>query len=909
MKIIPSITVISIVAAFLLLGVFAPFGSSQMNIDGPDGLMAQPPSGWIHRPLMEFFTGLSCPACMGDSPTADSPEKAFHDTWLKAKDDESVPQTALVFHELNGGGVDALRTEESEDRMRYYQPGLAGTPDIQFDGGYFELGGFSSSTRDIDEPNIQLALEESRQRYNNKPLRPMERLTWSFPYIWLEIDQFYNDGEFTVVGKVTYDGNAKLVGNPQLQGSLFVFMVEDGVEAYSKVYDQYVNNDAVFRGYAIEDETFSMGNGDVYEFSGRYQIPLIDPEEGVPIKPQNMYAIAAVFDTQDTDSVSSPSDGNTRAGTPRALQSATSDSTAYDRENRPPKISSAQLEDDGITVIFEDEGGIALASLFFNTEAENSTQWTSIDLELQGEELCDDSGTCYAYSDPIGTARLDGYDGGPLYVQVLANDDQMAQGTSEVFSIGGESTVQVKGAGSLSLSGGSMIIIIGVLVMILGPLMYVISRKKEGNIFQFFSSKGTLAVIIMIGLIIAFVGGSSLLSKEVTTVPDFSVTDTTGTVHTPADYSGKVLVIDIMFTTCSVCMKEMPDVVEVYEWAKSEYGSEVEFLSVSVDKDDTANMMNDFQKRYGAEWPIGRDTSFIEKFDAVEAPKMFIIAPNGDVAYQHTGFIDKEEVKDAITAAHEETYKISPIAQRSGFVTIAFFAVTFGVLTFFSPCSFPMLPGYLSYYITSQAGEEKKINPIKGGTMAAIGIIAFFLIVAVLVALLGAVVKSWLVYLMPVIGFLLLLIGVITLIGKDDFLEKFIDLLKKPFTMLVTAIRGERQTEQKGSGGLFLYGFGYGAAASSCMAPAFIGVIFLGLNTSLGWLGAVLVFMAYTFSIATMMIVFSYMAATGSKSLEKFISSSDKVKRISGLLLVFAGAFVIWYAFWGYKYIGGFFSI
>ncbi len=891
------------------MGPLVQTGSSEAQIGSGDGMAAQPPSGWIHRPLLEFFTGLSCPSCMGDSPTSDSPEKAVHDTYLEAKDDGSVPHTTVIFHELNGGNVDALRTEESEERMEHYQPGLAGTPDLEFDGGYFELGGASTSTRDIDRSNIQLAIEESKQRYNNRPYRPMERLTWSFPYLWLEIDQVYDDGEFTVVGSVTYDGNAKLVTNPALQGSLYVFMVEDGAEAYSLVYDQYVENDAVFRGYAVEDERFTLRNGETYQFSGDFPIPEINPEDGVPVRPQNMYAVAAVFDTQDTDSVASASDGNTRAGTPRALQSATSDSTAYDRDNQPPRVTDARVSEDIVTVTFEDEGGIASSTLFYNTKAENSTQWTPVKLELQGEELCDDTGTCYAYSDPVGTAVIEGYEGGPLFVQVLANDDELAQSSSPVFHLADGSDSRSGDSSSMDLSGGGAIIIMGILIILLGPLAYFISKRREGGIFRFFSSKGTMAMVIMIGLIVSFIGGSSLLSKEVTTVPDFSVTDTKGSIHTPADYQDRVLVIDIMYTTCSVCEKEMPDVVEVYQWAKDTYGSEVEFLSVSVDKDDSMDMMGDFQNEYGAEWSIGRDTSFIEKFDALETPKMVIVAPNGDIAYQHTGYIDKDEVRTAITEAHEGTYGISGIAQKSGLIVITLSAVTFGVLTFFSPCSFPMLPGYLSYYISSQAGERRKVNPIRGGVFAALGIIAFFLIIAVLVAILGAVVKSWLITLMPVIGAILLLLGVVTLIGKDQFLEKFIDLIKRPFTYLIMMVRGNREPDPSGSGGLFAYGFGYGAAASSCMAPAFIAVIILGSSTAMGWLGGIIVFMAYTFAIATMMIIFSYLAASGSRVMERFISSTDKVKRISGLLLVFAGSFIIWYAFWGYRYIGGFFSI
>ena len=248
-----------------------------------------------------------------------------------------------------------------------------------------------------------------------------------------------------------------------------------------------MNNDAVFRGYAVEDESFSLRDGGSWEFSASWPVPEIDPEDGVPIKPQNVYAVAAVFDTQDDDSAPSLTDGNQK-GTIRCLQSATSDSTAYDRENTPPSISDITYTDGTVTVVFEDEGGIANGVAFYNIEAANSTVWLPLELELQGEELCDDSGVCYAYSDPIGIAGLE-HDGGPLYMQVLANDDQMAQGRSEVFSVGESSSAsRNKGSANLDLSSGFGILALGLAVILVAIILFIVSRKKKGNFFKFFAA-------------------------------------------------------------------------------------------------------------------------------------------------------------------------------------------------------------------------------------------------------------------------------------------------------------------------------------------------------------------------------------------------------------------------------------
>ncbi|MCK5772687.1 MAG: redoxin domain-containing protein, partial [Thermoplasmata archaeon] len=775
--------------AFQLISIGAE-GQMEVDVDPTREYMAPPPSGYIHRPILEFFTGLSCPSCMGSDINADSPEKAVHDSYLTAKGDASVPYTTIVFHELNGGGVDDLRTQESEDRMRYYQPGLSGTPDLEFDGGYIELGGFSTSTLPIDEPNIRTAVDDSQLRYNDKPLRVMDRLTWAFPYVFLEVDQIYEDGSFFVSGVVRYDGNAKLVGAPQLRGSLYVFMVEDSAPAYSTVYEHEVVNDAVFRGYAIEAETFQLNNREEYYFSATWDIP----DATVPIKPQDVYAVAAVYDEGDTDS-SRGTDGNLKAKSPRSVQSATSRSTAFDKANSEPTVSEITVDGNSVTVTMDDDVGIARAFLFYNTVAPNATVWESVELTITGEEVCDDDGVCLAYSDPMGSAEID-YGGGALYAQVLVYDDQAAQGSSEVFMLGnGTSDVAEKG-GSIEINTTGFWLFLGIALVIGAPILYMFSKGRKGSFWKFLSMKGTVAIFIIIGLLISIFSLSSFASTDTDTVPDFTVKDTEGMTHTPETYSGKVLVIDIMSTDCSVCNKEMPDLVEVYRTIKDRYGEDVQFLSVSVGKDDTNSMLNAFQDEYGADWPIGQNVKFISTFDAPYIPKMVIVAPNGDIAYTHTGAIKQSDVLEAVDDAHSGDYTKQTISSSgASLFAIGALAAVFGAITFFSPCSFPLLPGYISYYISGDI-DGKKRNPMKAGIFAALGLVVFFSIVGIMVALFGALVSKYLVLLMPIVGGILFFLGLSIILGYDSYIEKFMDLVKSPFQKLTYMIRGDRQTDE-----------------------------------------------------------------------------------------------------------------
>jgi hypothetical protein len=152
---------------FLLIGLLNLIPGSlatntNSNIDGNqldnshEQSLVPVPSGYRHRPIIEFFTGLSCPACMG------GPHQDLEKLWEENRVNEEQPFTYVVFHELNGGGVDDLATDESKERMQYYQPGVAGTPDAEFDGGYVKLGGLSANS--IDYSSASQAIEDCKTR-------------------------------------------------------------------------------------------------------------------------------------------------------------------------------------------------------------------------------------------------------------------------------------------------------------------------------------------------------------------------------------------------------------------------------------------------------------------------------------------------------------------------------------------------------------------------------------------------------------------------------------------------------------------------------------------------------------------------------------------------------------------------
>ena len=57
------------------------------------------PNGWTHRPIMEQFTSLGCPPCMGIDPDVAK-------LWKEFREEPGQPVTFVSFHQINGGSDD-----------------------------------------------------------------------------------------------------------------------------------------------------------------------------------------------------------------------------------------------------------------------------------------------------------------------------------------------------------------------------------------------------------------------------------------------------------------------------------------------------------------------------------------------------------------------------------------------------------------------------------------------------------------------------------------------------------------------------------------------------------------------------------------------------------------------------------
>ena len=408
------------------------------------------PNGWTHRPLAELFTSLSCVYCMSYADPA--MDEVLHD----AEGDETNPYNIIFFHQTNGGaGDDPFHTDDSRSRMRDHY-GQTGTPNAQFDGNYRYVGGGGESNY---QDYVQ-AMDDSGQREGEGNDEPFKIVDLDIYSEFLGSESEGEACQFKLTVDITYHGQTggddgvptepdDILGeSPDLNGELFVFMVEDGVPAYSSYLDTVWNNRMVFREYGIEDEEFTLEEGESTTYSAVWKVPTTQTDgDGVtgdikiPINPGRIVPIAAVFDRDDTDSGNDQdSNGDDTYPTPRSIQSATPQSTAYDNPDRDvPEINTKTEKylDDGaeIQTTFDADEGIGGSSVVYNYESSNYTgEWMTDVMKIEGEEVCDEeTGICYAYAGATGTSVIPYSGDSPIYYQVLFVDGNKTSSKTEVM--------------------------------------------------------------------------------------------------------------------------------------------------------------------------------------------------------------------------------------------------------------------------------------------------------------------------------------------------------------------------------------------------------------------------------------------------------------------------------------------
>ncbi len=419
------------------------------------------------------------------------------------------------------------------------------------------------------------------------------------------------------------------------------------------------------------------------------------------------------------------------------------------------------------------------------------------------------------------------------------------------------------------------------------------------------------------------------VSDDIELVPDFEVAtmnrtgiddaiaDDSGMVRL-SDLQGSVVVLDFMAVDCSNCHYVQTHIDQNLEdWRTLDGPYEVLVLSIGSwygyeTFEDINETFGDSGSDKHMPWPVanggtdvviledGGSGDLVEYYSAQAIPLVIVIDHEGYVvAKENTGTpldgwssFDSAVASANVGEADELRFGIEKADRSlSGVFVIGLFL---GVLVYFSPCAFPVLPSYIAYYLNlgmredelQQAGKLSGSMPksFEVGGYAALGQLTFFGAVgAIIFGLDGIIDLSGVLHDIAIaIALLLVILGALMLLGWTSHLLNWVQGVLDRYQ---TTEMDEQFTPRRN---MYLWGIGYSAASVDCTAAAvfpfvaWLAVVGEGAFVS-GMTGLIL-------SVTMLMIAVTVLVGLGRESMLDFLRRSTGVVKATGAwMMMFAG--------------------
>ncbi len=458
--------------------------------------------------------------------------------------------------------------------------------------------------------------------------------------------------------------------------------------------------------------------------------------------------------------------------------------------------------------------------------------------------------------------------------------------------------------------------------------------------FDVLSQKETWQAFVVGMVLFCIIGYSSLtlfglsasaygVSDEVVPVPDFEVStmnrtgiddviaDENGVVRL-SDLQGNVVVIDFMAVDCANCHYVQTHIEqEIANWEALLGPHDVIVLSIGTwygyESFDRINeTFGDTRSAKHMSWPVanggtdvvllenGERGDLVEYYSAQAIPIVIVVDHEGYVvAKESTGTpLDGWEAFDSAIAsanageAEDLRFGIKK-ADRSltGVFVIGLFL---GILVYFSPCAFPVLPSYITYYLNLGMREDElreagKLSgsmpkPIEVGGYAALGQLTFFAVIGgIIFGLDGIIDLSGVLHDIAIgIAWLLIILGGLMLLGWTSHLLNWIQGILDQYQ---TTEMDDQFTPRRN---MYLWGIGYSAASVDCTAAAvFPFVAWLAVvgngAFAFGMAGLIL-------SVTLLMISVTALVGMGRQAMLDFLRRSTGIVKATGAwMMMFAG--------------------
>lgn len=253
-------------------------------------------------------------------------------------------------------------------------------------------------------------------------------------------------------------------------------------------------------------------------------------------------------------------------------------------------------------------------------------------------------------------------------------------------------------------------------------------------------------------------------------------------------------------------------------------------------------------------------------------------------------------VEDALTGDPDVTRadRLAWEEPSTSFIAVFILGMILSILVYFSPCAFPVLPGFISYYLSLGAREDELIEEGKLkakmpsslviGSLAGLGMWTFFILIGILAFAMGeAFAKSGLIHYIAIgIALLLVILGTIMLLGITSHLLGFVQKLVDRWS---TTEMDETFTPRRN---MYLYGIGYAAASIDCTAAAVLPfVIFLG---TLGTSAVISGLSGLMIGLLILMILVTVLVGLGRQVMINFLRRmTGMIKLVGSWMMIMAG--------------------
>jgi cytochrome c-type biogenesis protein len=430
-------------------------------------------------------------------------------------------------------------------------------------------------------------------------------------------------------------------------------------------------------------------------------------------------------------------------------------------------------------------------------------------------------------------------------------------------------------------------------------------------------SRGTarrylLALVIVLGLAALLPFAPATARAGAPLAPDFTLTDIYGHTFTLSSFRGtSVVVIEFTSLSCSACQIVEQSLSQLQAQYNRSGTTQVHIVSIYIEPSygDTIPALRAYHNAHNITWTMAQDTPSLAVSTAYavsDIPVVVIVDKQGHAVYDSSGIQSTATLQTTINSALVGT------ATTISIVTVSVFALAAvaGVTTFFSPCAFPMFPGYMSLFLGLNVGQSASPTAANGsyrsaarrafaaGSVSAVGMLIVFLAIGVALIVASSFVDTNIPKFLIVVGAILIGLGALLFTNLQYW------RIVEPFQRLGRRLSGKKANEVSALGPsadgrglywkLFGYGMGYAAAAAGCVAPVILSAIVAGM--ALGLASGILSILIFSLTAACLMIgVTLALAVAGRKYVNQLKALTPLIKKVSAGVLIVVGVYLIYF--------------